>query len=74
MSSIPQVSDALKRVLTERAKDLERETGFVERSTAQLDGPTFVQTTVFGWMDMPEARGQLFPVTRCGCQSWGSGE
>ena len=55
MSSIAQVSDALKRVLTERAKELERETGFVERSTAQLDGPTFVQTTVFGWMDTPEA-------------------
>ena len=55
MSSIAQVSDALKRVLTERAKELERETGFVERSTAQLDGPTFVHTTVFGWMDTPEA-------------------
>ena len=55
MSSIAQVSDALKRVLTERAKELERETGFVERSTAHLDGPTFSQTTVFGWMDNPEA-------------------
>ncbi len=55
MSSISQVSDALKRVLTARAKELERETGFVERSTAQLDGPIFAQTTVFGWMDTPEA-------------------
>ena len=55
MSSISQVSDALRRVLTTRAKELERATGFVERSTAQLDGPTFVQTTVFGWMDNPEA-------------------
>lgn len=55
MSSISQVSDALKRVLTKRAKELERKTGFVQRSTAQLDGPTFVQTTVFGWMDTPEA-------------------
>src|SRR5438876_142088 len=60
MSSIAQVSDALRRVLTTRAQELERETGFVERSTAQLDGPTFVQTTVFGWMDTPEASyGQL---------------
>jgi hypothetical protein len=41
--------------LTTRAKELERETGFVERSTAQLDGPIFAQTTVFGWMDTPEA-------------------
>jgi len=55
MSSISQVSDALRRVLTTRAKELERETGFVERSTAQLDGPIFAQTTVFGWMDTPEA-------------------
>ena len=55
MSSISQVSEALRRVLITRAKELERATGFVERSTAQLDGPTFVQTTVFGWMDNPEA-------------------
>src|SRR5712692_1306683 len=55
MSSISQVADALKRVLTARAKELERETEFVQRSTAQLDGPIFVQTTVFGWMDNPEA-------------------
>jgi hypothetical protein len=55
MSSITQVSEALRRVLTMRAKELERETGFVERSTARLDGPTFVHTTVFGWLDNPEA-------------------
>jgi hypothetical protein len=55
MSSISQVADALKRVLTTRAKELERETDFVERSTAQLDGPIFAQTTIFGWMDTPEA-------------------
>jgi hypothetical protein len=55
MSSIAQVSGAMQRVLTRRAKELERETGFVQRSTAQLDGPTFVHTTVFGWMDTPEA-------------------
>src|SRR5437773_9098553 len=60
MSSISQVADALKRVLTTHAKERERETGFVERSTAQLDGPTFVHTTVFGWMDNAEASyGQL---------------
>src|SRR5438876_12385504 len=55
MSSIPQVTEAMERVLTTRAKELERESGFVQRSTAQLDGPTFVQTTVFGWMDHPDA-------------------
>lgn len=55
MSSIPQVSEALQRVLARGAKERERETGFVQRSTAQLDGPTFVQMAVFGWMDTPEA-------------------
>jgi hypothetical protein len=55
MSSIPQVAEAMQRVLTTRAKELERPTGFVQRSSAQLDGPTFVQTTVFGWLDTPEA-------------------
>jgi hypothetical protein len=55
MSSIAQVSDAMQHVLTTRAKELERKTGFVERSTAQLDGPTCVHTTVFGWLDNPEA-------------------
>ena len=55
MSSIAQVSGAMQHVLTTRAKELERETGFVERSTAQLDGPTFVQTTAFGWVEAPEA-------------------
>src|SRR6266480_920630 len=55
MSSIAQVADALKRVLTRRAKELERETDFVQRSTAQLDGPSFAQMTVFGWLDTPEA-------------------
>src|SRR2546428_10528154 len=55
MSSISQVAEAMQRVLKGSAKELERKTGFVQRSTAQLDGPTFVQTTVFGWMDQPEA-------------------
>jgi hypothetical protein len=45
----------MQHVLTRRAKELEREIGFVQRSTAQLDGPTFAQTTVFGWIDSPEA-------------------
>ncbi len=55
MSSISQVAEAMQRVLRTRAKQLERATKFVQRSTAQLDGPAFAQTTVFGWMDNPEA-------------------
>ncbi|GAC1348851.1 MAG: hypothetical protein NVSMB27_18190 [Ktedonobacteraceae bacterium] len=55
MSSVPQVAEAMQKVLTIQAHEQERQTGFVKRSTAQLDGPRFVQTTVFGWMDQPEA-------------------
>jgi Transposase DDE domain len=55
MSSIAQVAEAMKRVLTTQAKELERASGFVQRSTAQLDGPAFAQTTVFGWMGNAEA-------------------
>src|SRR5213080_5477081 len=55
MSSIPQVSDLMQTILTSRAKALERETGFVERSTVHLDGPIFSQTTVLTWMQQPDA-------------------
>lgn len=55
MSSITQVSDLIQTVLIDRAKALERETGFVERSTAQLDGPIMSQTTVVTWMQQPDA-------------------
>src|SRR5437660_12922856 len=55
MSTLSQVAEAIQTVLTRYAKDMERETGFVQRSTAQLDGPSFAQTTVLCWMDEPEA-------------------
>ena len=55
MSSITQVSDTMQTILTSRAKELERESGFVERSTAQLDGAIFSQTIVLTWMHTAEA-------------------
>jgi len=55
MSSITQVSDTMQTILTSRAKALERQTGFVERESAQLDGPVFAQTTVLTWMHTAEA-------------------
>src|SRR5207237_10236109 len=55
MSSIAQVSETMQTILTSRAKALERETGFVERSTVQLDGPIFSQTIVLTWMHTAEA-------------------
>ena len=55
MSSISQVSAAMQRILDTRAKAWERKTGFVQRSSVQLDGPAFVQTCVLTWMQRPEA-------------------
>src|SRR5436305_11110448 len=55
MSSIAQVSETMQTILTSRAKALERETGFVERSTVHLDGPIFSQTAVLTWMQRPDA-------------------
>src|SRR5438270_5877195 len=55
MSSISQVSETMQTILTSRATALERASGFVERSTAQLDGAIFSQTTVLTWMQTPNA-------------------
>lgn len=55
MSSIPQVSEAMKTILTQRASELERPTGFVQRSTAQLRGAIFAQAVVFGLLANPQA-------------------
>ncbi len=55
MSSISQVSSEMETILSQRAKALERSTGFVQRSTAQLDGPIFAQSTVLTWMHHPQA-------------------
>src|SRR5215831_99195 len=51
MESIARVSELAQRFLVERPKELERTSGFVQRSTARLDGPTFVQMCVLGWMN-----------------------
>src|SRR5215471_5852657 len=55
MSSITQVSETMQRILKHRAKELERETGFVERASGLLDGPIFAQTTVLTWMHNADA-------------------
>ena len=55
MSSIAQVSEAMEHLLKGVAKAIERETGFVQRSSAQLDGPGFAQMAVWTWVDTPDA-------------------
>src|SRR5262245_24778573 len=55
MSTVSQVSESMQWVLNEYPRMIERETGFVQRSTAKLDGVTFVRGLVLGWMANPEA-------------------
>jgi Transposase DDE domain len=50
MESIARLSELARRFLVERPKELERSSGFVQRRTARLDGPTFVEMCVLGWM------------------------
>jgi hypothetical protein len=50
MDSLTRLSELLQQFLVQRPKELERSTGFVQRSTARLDGPHFVQMCVLGWM------------------------
>ena len=55
MSTVSQVSEAMQWVLNEYPRRIEQKTGFVQRSTALLDGVTFVRGLVLGWMAEPEA-------------------
>jgi hypothetical protein len=55
MDSLARLSELAQRFLVERPKELERTSGFVQRSTAQLDGPAFVQMCVLGWMNNASA-------------------
>lgn len=55
MSTVSQVSQTMQWVLNDFPRLIERKTGFVQRSTAKLDGATFVRGLVLAWMAMPGA-------------------
>lgn len=50
MATIPQVCDALRKVLTTVAEQAGKESGLVKRSR-KLTGDKLAQTLVFGWMN-----------------------
>jgi len=54
MCSVPQVADALHRVLHDRANDVARTSGFVQR-TSKMTGALWVQMLVFTWLSKPQA-------------------
>lgn len=52
MTTLAQVAKVLQILLTTRADDLARSTGFVKRES-KLTGARFAQALVFGWMRKP---------------------
>ena len=54
MLTIEQVSKKLQQVLTEDARRAGKESGFIQRER-KLDGASFIQTLVFGWLANPQA-------------------
>ena len=54
MSSVTQVEQYLKAIMEERACELARETGCIQRER-KFSGADLVQTLVFGWLTHPDA-------------------
>jgi hypothetical protein len=54
LSTIPRVADSMCHILTVAANEAAKRSSFVKRRR-KLDGASFVQALVFGWMANPEA-------------------
>lgn len=54
MTTIAEVADAMRTILTTTAETAASATGFVQRRS-KLTGAAFVQTLVLGWLSHPEA-------------------
>lgn len=54
MTNIAQVEQELSRLLSERARELARQTGCVQRERA-FNGATLAQTLIFSWQQHPDA-------------------
>lgn len=55
MTSVAEIAEAMKTLLSETAARLGREQKFVQRAS-KLDGAAFAQTCVLGWQKHPDAR------------------
>ncbi len=54
MTSVAYVSEQLKRILQERANELAKQTGCIQRER-KFSGAVLLQTLVFGWQQHPDA-------------------
>lgn len=52
MASVPEIADAMKTVLSTKANEVGRVSGFVQRQS-KLTPAAFVQTLVLGWLKRP---------------------
>src|SRR5712692_4591258 len=59
MSSVAYLSKRLQQILEERADELARETGCVQRQR-KFSGASLLQTLVFGWQQHPDASLEQF--------------
>jgi hypothetical protein len=55
LATVPHVAQEVRHLLTTSATQAGIESGFVKRES-KLNGATFVETLVLGWMAQPEAR------------------
>src|SRR5579859_4850604 len=54
MTTVPELAQTLRTLLTTTADALARRTGFVQRRS-KLTGAAFAQALVFGWLANPQA-------------------
>ena len=54
MDILSKITDAMQFVLSETAKAITRQTGFI-KIQRKLTGSDFAQTLVFGWLDNPDS-------------------
>lgn len=55
MTSIPQLAESLQQILETEAKQLAKETGFIERERG-FNGADFAQALILGWLQHPDER------------------
>src|SRR5437868_3628827 len=59
MTSIPQLAESLQQILEKEARQLAKETGFIERERA-FNGADFAQALILGWLQRPDERVEGF--------------
>ena len=59
MTSIPQLAESLQQILEKEARQLAKETGFIERERG-FNGADFAQALILGWLQQPDER-RLLP-------------